>query len=241
MTRPKLHILPVRTGAAAENMATDFLLLQRYPGPAAPRFRHYGWQRESFTFGYSQKIAFVRANLPEGSFDLCRRPTGGGIVDHRNDWTYTLIIPRGHPLEEERAAHSYRAAHEALAVALTGLGQPVELKAVCEPPPEGADCAPGPGVCFQRAELFDVVNRANGAKVAGAAQKRNKHGLLLQGSIAKSTLGALDWDLFGERFAGELARVLRADEQPTSWPELNEDEVSGLTEQYSTPEWIEHR
>ena len=30
-----LHVLPVRTGAAAENMALDFLLLQRYP-EAAP-------------------------------------------------------------------------------------------------------------------------------------------------------------------------------------------------------------
>jgi lipoate-protein ligase A len=266
MTRPQLHLLPVRTGAAAENMAADFLLLQRYPEPAAPRFRHYGWRREAFTFGYSQKIAFVRANLPsfakasegaarDAAFDLCRRPTGGGIVDHRNDWTYTLVIPRGHPLEEERAAHSYRAVHEALAAALTALGQPVELKLQCEPSQScGSDLgrdksrastllqeASLPGVCFQRAELFDVVNRASGAKVAGAAQKRNKHGLLLQGSIEKSALGTMDWDLFGERFAGELARVLRADEAATPWPELNEDELSGLTEQYSAPEWVEHR
>ena len=28
---PSLHLLPDRTGGAAENMAVDFLLLQRYP------------------------------------------------------------------------------------------------------------------------------------------------------------------------------------------------------------------
>ena len=65
---------------AAENMALDFLLLQRYPQHAA-RFRHYDWHRPAFTFGYAQKIGVVREQLaalagPE-RFDLCRRPTGG--------------------------------------------------------------------------------------------------------------------------------------------------------------------
>ena len=236
MTRPALHILPTRTGAAAENMATDFLLLQRYPQPEAPRFRHYEWRKEAFTFGFSQKIAFVRANLPPGeTFDLCRRPTGGGIVDHRNDWTYTLVIPRGHALYDLPAPQSYRAVHEALATALSALGQPAEVKLECEP------CADGPTVCFTRAERFDVVQPQTERKIAGAAQKRNKHGLLLQGSIEKSAVGAVDWDLFGERFADELARMLRVEERPTPWPELNEEELSGLTEQYSTPEWIEYR
>ncbi len=59
-----LHVLPERTGGAAENMALDFLLLQRYPEASAPRFRHYGWRQPSFTFGYSQKLAWVRGQLP---------------------------------------------------------------------------------------------------------------------------------------------------------------------------------
>ena len=72
-----LEILPTRTAGAAENMAVDFLLLQRYPRERAPRFRHYEWRAPAFTFGYSQKIAFVREQLPPGeTFDLCRRPTG---------------------------------------------------------------------------------------------------------------------------------------------------------------------
>ena len=33
----EFHVLPTRTGGAAENMALDFLLLQRYPDPAALR------------------------------------------------------------------------------------------------------------------------------------------------------------------------------------------------------------
>jgi lipoate-protein ligase A len=237
-----LHVLPVRTAGAAENMALDFLLLQRYPVASAARFRHYEWRGPAFTFGFSQKIAFVREKLAAGlPADICRRPTGGGIVDHRNDWTYALVIPRGHALEEARATQSYRVVHECLTDTLVALGQPVELKAVCEPPPDGAECAPGPGVCFQRAELFDVVNSRTGAKVAGAAQKRNKHGLLFQGSIEKSSVGAVDWDEFGARFAAALARALGSEAVETPWPDLNEDEVAGAIEQYSAPEWIEYR
>lgn len=247
-----LHVLPVRTGGAAENMATDFLLLQRYPQPDAPRFRHYGWRKEAFTFGFSQKISFVRAHLPAGEpFDLCRRPTGGGIVDHRHDWTYTLVIPRGHALYDVPAPQSYRAVHEALAAALTALGQPAEVKLACEPCAVEPDLRAGPnlsggqvppaGICFTRAERLDVVQPRTERKIAGAAQKRNKHGLLLQGSIDKSAAGPVDWDAFGGRFAAELARALRTGAQPTPWPDLDEDELSGLTEQYSTPEWIAYR
>jgi lipoate-protein ligase A len=235
-----LHLLPIRTAGAAENMALDFLLLQRYPEPA-PRFRHYEWRGPAFTFGYSQKIEFVRANLPVGEhLDLCRRPTGGGVVDHRNDWTYSLVVPRGHPLYDERAAQSYRIVHECLVVALVALGQPAVIKISCEPA-DSCESGPAPGVCFQRAELYDVVNSRTGAKIAGAAQKRNKHGLLFQGSIEKGSVDAIDWDAFQTRFTAALGKAMHADPVETPWPELNEDEVAGLIEQYSDPQWIEYR
>lgn len=233
-----LHLLPTRTGGAAENMATDFLLLQRYPEAGEPRFRHYGWRSPSFTFGYAQKVAAVRAQLPPGeSFDLCRRPTGGGVVDHREDWTYALVIPRGHPLEELRATNSYRAVHEALAGALRAQGVPAVTKTAA-PDPEDEPA----GVCFQRAEIYDVVHESSGAKIAGAAQKRNKHGLLFQGSIWRPAAGAaVDWDLFHEAFVAELALALAVPASVVPWPEFNEGELEGLTEQYSAQEWVELR
>lgn len=235
-----LEILPTRSAGAAENMAIDFLLLQRYPRAAAPRFRHYGWRAPAFTFGYAQKIAFVRTKLPpDEPFDLCRRPTGGGIVDHRDDWTYSLVIPRGHPLEEQRAAQSYRAIHEALAAALVTQGVEAATKPTVENPDDTPEAA---GVCFQRAEVHDVVHTPSGAKIAGAAQKRNKHGLLFQGSIWRPAAGAgVDWESFHDDFVSRLAAALDAEAHLTPWPDLNEDEVSGLVEQYSSPEWIEYR
>ena len=235
-----LEILPTRTSGAAENMAVDFLLLQRYPRAAVPRFRHYGWRGPAFTFGYAQKIGFVRESLVpvEPPFELCRRATGGGIVDHRDDWTFALVIPRGHPLEELRATQSYREVHEALEAALRAQGVAAVTKAGAD---EKGEAGPA-GVCFQRAEIFDVVNERTGAKIAGAAQKRNKRGLLFQGSIWRPACGpAIDWEKFHDDFVGQLARALGAEATPTPWPDIAEDELSALVEHYSTPEWNECR
>ena len=235
-----LHLLPTRTGAAAENMALDFLLLQRYPEPALPRFRHYGWRGAACTFGFGQKIEFVRGHLPAGEgLALCRRPTGGGVVAHRHDWTYALVIPRGHALCDARATEAYRCVHSALVTALIGLDQPAALQQVAPEAEEGGPA--GPSVCFQRAELYDVIHPQTGTKIAGAAMKRTKHGLLLQGSIEKRSVGPVDWDDFGERFATALGQELGAEPFPTPWPELAEHEVEGLIEHYSAPEWNEGR
>lgn len=239
-----LHVLPIRTAGAAENMALDFLLLQRYPEQNASRLRHYEWRGPAFTFGYSQKIDYVRANLPAGeNLELCRRATGGGIVDHRNDWTYALVLPRGLAIYDARATQAYHDVHACMVEALTALGQKVELKASCEKEAacEGEPASTMPTICFVRAELYDVLNSVTGEKIAGAAMKRNKHGLLFQGSIEKSRLGPVDWDEFQNKFAAALAALLGTEAVETPWPDLNEDEVSGLIEQYSAPEWNESR
>ena len=248
-----LDLLPTRNGGAAENMAVDFLLLQRYPRPGAARFRHYGWHRPAFTFGYAQKFSFVRTQWPaDVHFDVCRRPTGGGVVDHRDDWTYALVIPRGHRLEDLRATQSYREIHEALAAALRAQGVAAVTKQAGDPAGVPFTAAGTEGVCFQRAEIYDVVHEGTGEKIAGAAQKRNKHGLLFQGSIWRPACGAssaadatkgkaVDWEKFSEDFAARIAAALGGEAAATPWPELAEDELAALVEHYSSPEWNEFR
>lgn len=239
----RLDVLPTRTGGAAENMATDFLLLQRYPVEENARFRHYNWHRPAFTFGYSQPLDYVRAQLPaDEAVELCRRPSGGGVVDHRNDWTYALVIPRAHDLYEAPANESYRLVHTCIAQTFTTLGQPAVLKAAEPESTANGIVGCGPGVCFTKAEIHDVIHPHTGAKIAGAAQKRSRPGILFQGSIARgAVLPELDWDKFEELLAIALGQALRLDAESTPWPEFSEDEQSALTEQYSTEEWNARR
>lgn len=245
MASPSLHLLASRSAGAAENMAIDYLLLQRYPDASHPRLRHYGWHRPAITFGYSQKFEEVRALCPDSALPLekCRRFSGGGIVDHQDDWTYALVIPRGHPLEKIRALESYRVIHEALADSLRSLGQAADTKKECEPPTEDSGkTRRSPGLCFSQPECFDVIDPDSGKKIAGAAQKRNKHGLLLQGSLWRpSAPNIRDWDSLLETFAARLGQALETDPCAVPWPDFNEDEQSQLTERYSSSEWNEQR
>jgi lipoate-protein ligase A len=238
-----LDILPVRQGGAAENMAADFMGLQRYPAEKNLRFRHYGWHRPAFTFGYSQKIAYVRLQLPPSEHpELCRRPTGGGVVDHRDDWTYMLVIPRGHAAYDARAVESYRIVHQCLVDALTAQQQDAVLKDRCDECAEGEGAAAGPSVCFVKPELYDVIRSRDGRKIAGAAQKRNKHGLLFQGSVARAAVGPeVDWDTFQQAFIERMASALQVEAHGTGWPDWPEHEFDGLVEQYSSTEWNEFR
>ncbi len=43
-----------------------------------------------------------------------RRWTGGGTVDHSNDWTYSLIVPQGNGIANLKGGESYRRIHEVL-------------------------------------------------------------------------------------------------------------------------------
>lgn len=218
-------------------MAADTLLLKRYPESDVCRFRHYGWHRPALTFGYSQKLAYVRAQLAPGEkLELCRRPTGGGVVDHRNDWTYSLVIPRGHVLEERPAPHTYRTIHAVIAETLRAAGQPARLNETCP----GAGCQPA--VCFAQAEMHDVVHDATGRKIAGAALKRTKQGLLVQGSLARAVLADdFDYGQFQVALSQQLADTLGATCSEAPWPEWDEAELDALREQYGSAEWNEFR
>jgi len=138
-----------------------------------PVLRSYRWAAGWGSYGYFVK----NADLPPLPVRWVRRWTGGGIVDHRTDWTYTLFIPRGHDLAEARGAESYRAVHSALAAALQAAGQEARLAGISAP-------AAG-GECFIQPVEHDVLD-PSGRKIAGAGQRRTARGLLHQGSVAIS-------------------------------------------------------
>jgi hypothetical protein len=164
------------------NMAFDEALMEQAPATAAPVLRFYGWTERAATFGYFQRFADVeQLTLLR---PLIRRPTGGGLVPHDADWTYCLAFPAGHEWHGVKAEESYRRVHDWLRLAFARLGVATEL-APC--------CRPGEGQCFRGYEQHDLLWQ--GRKIAGAAQRRTKTGLLIQGSVQPPPLALKrgDW------------------------------------------------
>jgi lipoyl(octanoyl) transferase len=171
-------------GAPAFNMALDEALLETVSFLGRPVLRFYGWTEPAATFGYSQRYAEVSSWTKLRP--LIRRPTGGGLVPHDADWTYSLVFPPGHFWYELKAVESYRLAHQWIRQAFARLDVPVQLSL--------AERKPAPGQCFAGAEKLDVL--WNGTKLAGAAQRRNRLGLLIQGSLQPRGSGwnRADWE-----------------------------------------------
>jgi lipoyl(octanoyl) transferase len=157
-----------RPGPAA--MAVDEWLLETSPLPV---LRVYGWQGAWGSVGYFGKLAGARAALPDLAW--VRRRTGGGTVDHRADWTYSLVVPAEEGLCRMRAAESYRIIHTALIATLAAEG--IEARMTCGAGPSGET------LCFRNPVGHDLVDLA-GRKLAGAGQRRTKQGMLHQGSLA---------------------------------------------------------
>jgi lipoate-protein ligase A len=164
------------------NMALDEALLQSTPLTGRPVLRFYGWSRPAATFGYFQSVTEIERLTPLRP--LIRRPTGGGLVPHAGDWTYSLVVPPGHPWFALRAAPSYRRLHQWLQAAWHQVGLATDLA----PTPRN-----GQGQCFAGAQTDDLL--WHGRKIAGAAQRRSKHGLLIQGSVQNLPPDAIqaDW------------------------------------------------
>jgi lipoate-protein ligase A len=182
-----------------------------------PVLRSYRWTPGWGSFGYFVKMA----DLPAKGLKWVRRWTGGGIVDHRADWTYTLFIPVGFGLAEARGAESYRVIHSALVAALRAAGMEARLS--------GEMPAAAGGECFLQPVEYDVMD-AGGRKIAGAGQRRTADGLLHQGSVA----GPDDYpEILGKMLADRV--IYRAFEPEPNWVK------AAISARYGNAAWHERR
>ena len=152
-------------------MALDEALLHAAPRLGRPVLRFYSWTGPAASFGYFQKYAEIERMTPLRP--LVRRPTGGGLVPHDTDWTYSLVFPPDDEWYSLSATDSYRRMHEWIRAAFARLDLITQLAPACS--------KALPGQCFQGHERHDLLWR--GQKVAGAAQRRTRDGLLIQGSV----------------------------------------------------------
>jgi lipoate-protein ligase A len=203
-------------------MAVDEALLRL---AQTPLLRIYGWEIPCVSIGYFQKATVAPSDRP-----FVRRYTGGGLVEHGRDLTYTLVLPADHPLTTAGTLPSYRSIHQAVAHALQQCGVGCSL-ATAEPKKDDPSC-------FLKPVPADVLDSA-GNKLAGAAQRRTKQGCLHQGSIllAEEIPGNLP-----EKLAQSLQKCLGTDLQiSTLTPEEKKFADEMVLSRYSTHSWNNSR
>ena len=183
--------------SAAMNMAIDEALLECSTVPA---IRFYRWQSPALSFGYFGRFADVARYHTER--DLVRRWTGGGIVFHGQDLTYSVVMPASDAAFNESSMSIYENIHRALVDALEENGQHAILAAIGSD--GGFTAVNDPGYnCFANPVRADVI--MDGRKIAGAAQRRTRRGLLQQGSIQGTELA----ENLAEQFAHALSANCR--------------------------------
>jgi len=174
-----------RPHSAAMNMAIDETLLDT---AAVPSIRFYRWRSPALSFGYFGKFSDVAIYAAER--DLVRRWTGGGIVFHGDDLTYSIVIPANDPAFNESSIGIYQRIHRVLANVLNSVGERAVLARNVDPGgialSNRAALKTSGYNCFASPVRADVM--INDRKIAGAAQRRTRRGLLQQGSIQGITL-----------------------------------------------------
>lgn len=206
----QICLIPYDSEPAAANMAIDSTMLEFGAVSGECMLRSYGWSEPSITFGYSQKWEWIQQNLGNFEGACIRRITGGGIVDHRHDLTYSLTIPPAHPFHRKPALELYRDVHTQIAEILMDNGVQADL-APCPDECGDEEKQTGSGVCFQAPEPYDVVKPGTPVKLAGAAMKRNQHGILIQGSLSMLAMPGLERTAFINGFGHSMASILEAD------------------------------
>lgn len=142
------------------NMACDEAMLEYVQETGTPVLRLYGWRPSCVSLGYFQSLEkqVDEKACRDAGVDIVRRITGGGTVYHKDELTYTIILPEDSPHVSEDILETYRTLTRPLISALKKIG----VRASFTP-------------------LNDLT--AGDKKISGNAQTRRKHCVLQHGTI----------------------------------------------------------
>ena len=155
--------------SAKANMDLDKSLFDNFDG--TPIFRLYSWEENSFTIGRFQK----KDNIDKFGTSFARRITGGGLLLHGFDISYTIIIPISY-LGGKSVKESYEYLCSFLLHFYKKLGLHVEYAKDIM-----ADNLSKSFFCQEGFEAYDMI--CQNKKIGGNAQRRTKDIIFQHGSI----------------------------------------------------------
>lgn len=159
----------------------------------------------------------------EGRAELSVRESGGGAV-LTGPWLVgvSVVLPQGHPWLVGGLLESYRHLGQLHAAALAELG----MTAQALPPSAVADANERLGrrvdwACFGSLSPWELID-AQGRKLVGLAQRRQKTGVLL---VAGTLMATPDWQLLCDAM-GQAQDTLRLRQRTVSCAELAQQPIS---------------
>jgi lipoate-protein ligase A len=159
------------------NMAVDDYLFQSLPEDPYTILRFYAWKNPTVSLGYSQKVLEVAdvEFCKKNGIDIVRRMTGGKLVLHHKEVTYSLASSDTEVFTAT-LSDSYRVISEALMKGLDKMGLAPSLAS-----PSPQKYIRGNLPCFSYPSRNEV--EVDGWKIIGSAQKRVGAKFIQHGSI----------------------------------------------------------
>lgn len=180
---PCRAILESDPASGAWNMAVDEALLESALAQGMFAVRLYRWDGATLSLGYFQKPEEATGDPRLAGLPRVRRLSGGGAILHHHEWTYSCVLPPGHPIAA--VPHLlYETVHRAIVDVLRKRGVTAALRRDfrASDPAGPTQSAEGEAfLCFARGDARDIV--CAGHKITGSAQRRRRGAVLQHGSI----------------------------------------------------------
>lgn len=204
-----MEIVNSGVGTALFQMQTDSELIAQLSSLKEPVLRLWKWQKKTISYGYFiDPTRFIDCDKAIGlGYEIVRRPTGGGLLFHINDFAFSVAVPFHHPHCSLVVLENYHLINQALIAALTN----------CSLSTEVARDLPYRDLCMATPTKYDLVY--NGKKIGGAAERKTAGGFLHQGSLF---LQMPCWEEVALFYKGPIDEIEAMKEQSITIPELPE-------------------
>lgn len=172
--KSKFRVIVSQMKNSKENMAIDEALLKSFNNGDYPILRLYTWDKDSLTIGISQQVE-TYTFLDDKKDKIAKRITGGGVLFHGHDLSYSLVIPT-HLLGDLNIKKSY----EYICSFILEFYKKLGLN-VCYAKDDENIILSKSEYCQVGFEAYDIL--VNGQKIGGNAQRRTKKAIFQHGSI----------------------------------------------------------
>jgi lipoate-protein ligase A len=204
------------------NMAIDEALLACFApseggtATGCPALRLYGWEPPTLSLGRFQQAAEVLdlERCHQAGVPVVRRITGGGVIYHAAELTYSLVCAPHHLPPAASIKESFRLLTAFLLRFYRRLGLTADY--AVDHLPAGTQLGARTPFCFAGKETYDIL--LNGRKIGGNAQRRLRNAIFQHGSIPLLNMSGTGVKFLREPPPDLAENSTSLGEQEVAWP-----------------------